>query len=192
MEENSHTSKSAVMSAIIAGKIASIFGWIVTAFFALVFFIGLSTKDDGSGGKGAALVIVFFVVVCGVLFIAYGKKTKDRIKRFRQYVGIISSRGVLTVEEVAGTVHKPVNFVMQDIQNMIKRRYFVGARVDLNTHNIEFGDRPAGTFDGGAQRNAAPGAVMEAVACKSCGANNQIARGTTGTCEYCGSPIKAE
>lgn len=188
--------KSSVTSAIVAGKIASIIGWPFTIFLLMVTMAGIWTKDDSTGGKAMGLTFCIMLDIAGFLFILYGKKTKDRIHRFRQYVAIINNNPNTTVEQIADVVKKPAEFVLRDLQNMIIRRYFVGATVDNQTHRICFDNRPYYTITANDPVNTAPSTntytepAVTVVVCKSCGAKNKIVSGTVGECEYCGSPIQ--
>jgi hypothetical protein len=182
MEQTTHASKSAVMIAVIAGKISTVVGWI----FAVFFLLGL--LGAAAGGVG----YVIFCLVCialGVLLIVYGKKTKDRIRRFRKYITIITIQNQTAVDQIANIVQMPVNFILADIKKMIDKKYFVGAYIDQTTNSIAFHGKAVTAANNEINEDAAPNREMQIVACKSCGAQNHIVKGTVGECEYCGSPL---
>ncbi len=180
MEQTTHSSKSAVMAAVITGKIATVVGWII-ALFSLIGAIALAASAEVGG------VIFFLVFVAiGVFLIVYGKKKKDRIIRFRKYIAIITNQNQTDVDQIANIVQMPVNFVIEDISKMIDKKYFVGAYIDNNTHNLVFQGKAVTSAD---IENLESRKEMQIVVCKSCGAQNHILKETVGECEYCGSPI---
>jgi NADH:ubiquinone oxidoreductase subunit 5 (subunit L)/multisubunit Na+/H+ antiporter MnhA subunit len=185
-----HSSKSAVTPAVVGGKFATVIGVILVALFVIATSGEIPSKDDDTATKISYIVVYIIFILVGIFLIIYGNKAKHRIRRFRQYIDIITNQNQTSIDQVAGIVQKPVNFVLADIQNMIRRRYFVGAYVDVNTRYIVFQGRSAGAGAAGMEENAPPNREMVVVACKSCGANNQIVKGTVGECEYCGSPIE--
>jgi hypothetical protein len=176
--------RSAVKASIAASRILAVFGWLVTVLFALMeLAVGVTTISEGGGSDDVTTLIVLFVILAGgVLLILLGRRIMKRVKRFRQYVGILSFQGVVSVDEIANTVAKPVDFVYADLMDMITRRYFIGAYIDAGTRSF---------YLRGSEAIKAPaGGEMRVAVCRGCGASNQLAVGTVGECEYCGSPIQ--
>lgn len=189
MSESNAVSKSAIMVAKIKGKIASIIGWPVTLFFGFIVIAALFTIND----EGAVYALIFSLICLfiGIVLIIYGKRTKDRIRRFKRYIDIISNQNETNIDNIAGIISQPVDFVMRDIQSMIFKKFFVGAYLDVNAHVIEF-KKLANNVPVQAPQNNAAQLEMLTVVCNGCGACNQIVKGSVGECEYCGSPISGK
>lgn len=172
------------MVAVIAGKISTIIGWGI----ALLFFIGLFAAPNITEGVVGYVIFCLVFIALGVLLIVHGKKTKDRIRRFRNYIAIIANQNETNIDQIANIVQMPVNFVLNDIKFMINKKYFVGAYIDNDTNSIAFQGRVPSAAG---NENTVPNSEMQVVICKSCGAQNQIAKGSVGECEYCGSPLSS-
>lgn len=140
MKSSSGTSKTAVMAAIIGGKIETVLGWIFAVAGGFCTIIGLAIKYDGTDGKAIGLAILFVVDLIGVLWIIHGRATKNRVRRFRQYVSIINEHQT-SVDQIANAVNKPVAYVQRDIEGMIKSKYFNNAYIDDITHRVVFGQK---------------------------------------------------
>ncbi len=183
-----HSSRSAIIVNMIVGKISSIIGWILTMLFGLTAII-LITNEKGSGkAAGVILCLIFMTVSIGL--IVFGIRTKRRIKRFKRYVTIIVDRNEKSIENIAGSTSKSIEFVMNDLQTMINKKFFANAYIDGSRKEIIVGNKTVPIDPTTARRDSvqAPSVV---IACKGCGATNRIAKGKSGECEFCGSPIGA-
>jgi hypothetical protein len=178
-------SKNAITTANIKGKILSFIGWIIAGFFGFCFFGGIfvEMKED----KAPGLIFCFICMVIGVLFLIGGTRITNTVKRCRKYADIISDQNEANVYSIASILSQPVDFIMTDLQKMISKGFFIDACLDKNAHRIWFRDRtnsiPASAVSNSAQEE------VDAITCTGCGARVQIARGSTGKCEYCGSSI---
>ena len=81
------------------------------------------------------------------------------------------------------------DIVKRNIELMIKKNYFVNAYVNQETNCIVLGG--GNTVKKQQENNSVQSYAVELVpvACKCCGGMNQVPRGRTVECEYCGSPI---
>lgn len=182
-----NTSKSAIRVAVILGKFSTIYGWLLALSFLVSLFAAPYIKD----GVVGFVIFCLAIIALGVLLIIHGKKVKDRIRRFRNYISIIANQNETSIDQIANMVQLPVNFVLTDMDFMIRKRYFVNAYIDQNTNSIAFQGRAASAARNEIHEDPVPDSEMQVVICKSCGAQNQIAKGSVGECEYCGSPLSS-
>lgn len=183
-----HSSRSAIIVNMIVGKISSIFGWILTMLFGLTAIV-LITNEEGSG-KAAGVILCLIFMAVSIALIVFGISTKRRIKRFKQYVAIIVDRNEKSIENIAGSTSKSIDFVMNDLQTMINKKFFINAYIDGNRKEIILGNKTV-QIDPATARKDSVQAASTVITCKGCGATNRIIKGTSGECEFCGSPIAA-
>ncbi|GEM_PF-1268881 len=179
-------SKSAIMKNAILGKIASVIGWIITLFTLPITIVGIASPNEE--GKAGALVFFFIIHGIGIWLITFGVKAKRIIKRFKQYVSIISFQGDNSIENIASATYRSVDFVMKDIDIMIKKKYFIDAYIDFASKELLFKNRIAQTD---LEVKPVDSKDLEYVKlnCQGCGATNKIVKGKGGDCEFCGSPL---
>jgi hypothetical protein len=188
VNQTTHTSKSAVRVAAVLGKISTIIGWLYGLGFIYALIWGVSQTNN----KVAYVICCLVFIAFNVLLIVHGKKTKDRIRRFRNYIAIIANQNETSIDQIATIVQMPVNFVLKDINFMIRKKYFVKAYIDQNTNNIVFQGRVASAAGNAIHEDPVPDNELQVVLCKSCGAQNKVAKGSVGECEYCGSPLSSK
>lgn len=183
MSGNANSSKSALYAAIAAGKLKTILGWVITIFFLMTAGIGGGNAFASQGATAGNIGVLIFCIVFiafGVWLILLGSKRKKEIKRFRQYISIISNQNPTPIYLIVNTLQKSEGFILQDLHHMINKGYFVGAILDMDSNSIIMQSAPA---------HAAPNVEMRTAQCQSCGAPNRIAAGAPGICEYCGSTL---
>lgn len=197
MSLNNRGSNPALIGDAIKGKIASIIGWPVAIFFSLIIIAFFFAEGDEN--NTIAVIFCLIVLFIGILLIRYGKKNKNRIKRFKAYINIISSNNLRSIDQVAASISSPVDFVMRDIQKMILKNYFTNAFLDLNTHEIVFQKyadnvpNKTNTINTPTPPTPTTGEQVEmlVVSCTGCGATNQVAKNSIVECEYCGTAVTA-
>ena len=177
-----NTSKAAVGVSSLLGKIASLVGYVLGVFSLIIIIVGLT--DLGSSGAFTAMMFLVGVLVGCVALIIKGKKIKRRIMRFRRYVSMISRDGVTSIAILAEATSQSVDFVKNDIQRMIDKKFFVNAVIDWHSGEIIIGGRVPG-----AEPQQVTAAEYVPVKCTGCGATNLKQKGLSGACEYCGSLI---
>ena len=175
-----HTSKAAVTVSATAGKAATIIGIILIVFtlpFLIYFFYDMHAV-------GAIVALFFFIIpflALGVFLVIRGNKIKHRLKRFRNYVSLMSVRNITSIDELASHTAKDVAFVTMDLQKMIGKKFFKNAAIDLSTNRIHIGGGSSSVQIGTMPNTSLP---ITAYECRNCGArranNNQF-------CDYCGS-----
>lgn len=188
-----NTSKTAIVASAIMGKLRSIVGYGLGTFTLVFLLMGLTMPKDG----GTIIVIVFLAIIfVGCVFLVIsGAKANKRIKRFKRYVSIISKERMNTLDGLASATSQSVDFVTNDLQTMIDKKFFANAHIDLRTREIIIGSEAASAAASTAasepvkvQTDAKP--ETEHVKCPGCGAANTKTKGIASTCEYCGTSIK--
>lgn len=186
MDTKANSSKAAVVTSVIIGKISSIFGYAI-AFIFVISLLGGAFHDVGS-----IIIVLVFLCIAAAL-ILNGIKIKRRYKRFKKYIGLISVENQTSLDDIANSTMQSVDFVTKDIQSMIDKKFFLNAQIDRAANQIVLQKRTVQQqFASAAAGNSADNAPAEmiTVTCKNCGAINSIQKGTPAECEFCGSPLK--
>jgi len=176
-------SKSAVVANAILGKLLGMIGYSVGVLSIIVVIVAYA--DMGSVGAYEALAFFLVVLVLCLFAVVKGAQIKRRVKRFRQYVSLISLQNMTALGDIAASTSRPVVFVKRDLQKMIGKRYFVNATIDLATDTIIIcpGTLPV-------QAPAAAPPEYEVFQCSGCGATGKKQKGSLGYCDYCGAPTQ--
>lgn len=149
----------------------------------------------GEGFDSTDITMILFFGIAGFVFQRVAKKIKTDEENVKQYLTIIVNGNVRQLDSIAATTGRSYAVVKADIQKMIKKGYLKNAYINENTREVVL---PTGApsssensdFTNANQSASAPTQPqVKVVVCPCCGANNTI-YGTTGECEYCGSPIE--
>jgi len=177
------TSKAKVTAATLWGKLLSIIGYIIIIFYIIGF---ITTISDPNIDHDFIVLFVLLIIFAGIslLFIIPGWKIKKRLKRFRTYVRIISTERITSIDLIALKLNQSIDFVRNDLQKMIDKKYFINAYIDKENNEIVIAGLSFDTSDE-EQEIENP----EVVQCKSCGAMNTKQMGSAAQCQYCGSSI---
>lgn len=178
-----NSSRSAIIVSALLGKISSVIGYAIAIVLGLPLVIGAFT------GLPEIMFVLFFMAIAAWLIVV-GIKTKRRIKRFKKYIHIITGENHTSIENIAAITLQSVDFVAEDLQRMIDKKFFVNAHIDRRTNEIILQKRNGETWVTPVVNNKP--AEMMAVSCSGCGAINSIQKGTVGECEFCGSPLAAK
>jgi hypothetical protein len=182
------TSKAAVIANALLGKALSIIGYLIGAFFLLGFIIIASSTDmQYSDRTGTLIVCIVFDVFC-VCIILLGRNIKHRIKRFKNYVGLISFEHMTSLDALARSTSKSNEFVKRDIQKMIDKKFFANAHINVNNEIIIGTDMTPMKVTSPVTAQT-PVTETISVRCSGCGANNIKLKNAAARCEYCGSHI---
>ena len=163
------------------GKICSILGYALGIPIMLTTILGISMLLKGNSEEGLFAATLFFLVIdlaCVVLIII-GLRIKRRIRRFKEYVHLISQEQITSLREIADATGRTFSFVESDLQSMIRHKFFPSARIDEITEEIII-TRSLNGID-------ITGLDMETVFCMGCGAPVVKRRHSAAQCEYCGS-----
>jgi ribosomal protein S27E len=166
---------NAVMS-----KITIVIGVFLCVSFLFGFIMTLADESMPNDMKATGIITSLLLFSLGVVLILQGRKVTKLIRRFKRYVALISEEHITSLDRLAGSTSQSVDFVKKDLQQMIKRKFFVNAVIDYRNNEIVIGEASAQTY----------AAEAENVRCPGCGAVNAKPRGAAIQCEYCGTPIK--
>lgn len=182
-----NTSKTAVIFSKILGKISSFIGYTIGILSLLIILIELfdTNSEDPIG-----VIFVFLVIlaIC-VLLVFKGRKIKNRIKRFKQYVSLISNQNMTSFQNLASATSQSVDFVKNDLQQMIDKGFFANASLNLKSNEIVVENCIQTITNTNTDAQQSIPIDVETVKCSSCGAVNSKQKGTSFNCDYCGSPL---
>lgn len=176
-----NSSKVNIAISKIVGKILSIVGYasLFLGVFGLIFEL---TYEDGVDSAG--LILGVFFVVIGAFCVFKGHQIKRRIVRFRKYVALISIQKMFSINDIASATMQNPAFVINDLQTMINKRFFVNAIINRATGEIQIAGLQA------KQSEETAHIQLEAFTCHGCAATGAKPVGGNTTCDYCGSYIK--
>jgi len=170
--------KSAAAVNSVLGSVLRKFGYIVGALSLICVIFAIA--DQSAAGAYEALIVFLIILILCLIAIMTGTRIKRRFARFRQYVSLISLKDTTSIDDIAASFGKPVEFIKKDLQDMIKRKYFANAVLDLATNKIIIN---AGMTSGSSE-------AFEVYLCPNCGATGKKRQYRLEHCDYCGSPIK--
>lgn len=176
------TSRSAIVISRILGTLSSIIGYTIVIIFGIPLVLG-AFKDAGS---------IIFVLIClaiAAVLIVNGIKIKKTIKRFKKYISIISVENQTSLENIASICSQSIDFVTNDLQKMINKKYFTNAYIDKSTNEFVLQKKNHITENNVMKKDDA--VELMVVTCKSCGASNSVPKGMVTECEFCGTAIQA-
>ncbi len=191
-----NNSKTAIVISSIIEKVQLIGGICIAGLFGLVCLVGFSEFEDGDM---AALIFCIIITALGVLMIVFSRKRHRLIQSFKTYVTILSNDPTGSIANLAMKTGTSEDVVRNNLELMIKKRYFANAAIDRSTDCILFPNHgtsqpfvnQANTNNNAFSPRAAEEAVkMVTITCKGCGAVNTIVRGKVSECEYCGSSLQ--
>jgi hypothetical protein len=175
--------KSVVMSRVKSG-ILGIIGWFMAVLFGIIFIVGVFTKWDKNTPAGLTFCLICLGI--GIFFIIMGRKIKVKAQKINKYAQIIEIQNETSVERIAGNLNMSVDSVITDLQGFIAQRIMKGVYVDMNTHQITYRNAVNGNIPRNIPSHSSD-LEKEEIACNSCGAINQIVKGSNTKCEYCGT-----
>lgn len=180
---------------LVIGTLQTVFGWILVAIMLLAlwgFFIEPITPVTPSD-----ITLFAAMLIIGVILIFFGMKRKQLEKRFKLYVGLISSQHTTSIVRLAQNTGESVNTVIKRLNKMIDKNFFTNVHIDLNKNEIVVSSgvwqpqfdptkQPIGQSAQNA-RGEAPRVIS--VKCSGCGAVNAKFEGIPSACEYCGTAL---
>ena len=177
-------SKVAFVSHVAIGKIFSIIGYTLGVFSLIGFITAIA--DSMIDAEIVILVIIFLAI--SVFFIVKGIQIKGRIRRYKQYVSLISAKQMTIIDNLSASTGQSVDFVRKDLQIMIKKKLFANATIDMSANEIVIGGK---ALNETAVMQTQPVAKeeLESYICPGCNAPGSKPKGSVGSCEYCGSPV---
>ena len=102
-----------------------------------------------------------------------------------QYESIFTTDrdGIVTMDELTKQRGKSPEAILKELDEIFKKGYF-------NNCTLQKGQNPC-VIIRGAARDDERGIGFVEVKCESCGGTTRIRAGSSGKCDYCGSPINA-
>lgn len=139
--------------------------------------------------EGSWLRFMFLVcaAIVGIVLLIRGIRYNSLIKKFYEYSRYLEMDPNKYVSILAASVRESTSATTENLTRMIALDFFPNMHLDatktkLVYHGID--------VSGGISAGAAGG--FAEVKCSGCGAVNQIPKGGSGVCEYCGSTLTAE
>ena len=163
----------------VLGKISSIIGYV----FGLLFFaLTISYMDDGDIEMSIVSAVIFII---SILLILKGAQTKRRIARLKKYNALIYGQQIFTLDKIAASTSRSLDFVKQDLQSMIDKRYLFDIEIDWDANRVIAGSETARA------QHALQAKLdkFENFICPGCGASGVKPKGEYKTCEYCGRTV---
>ena len=93
-------------------------------------------------------------------------------------------RRVPSIENIAASTGQTVEFVIKDLEQMIKKRFFADARIDKADNIIAIG-----RIKKSEETLQTTTSIMEPYICAGCGAHGMKPKGSNINCDFCGSTI---
>lgn len=171
-------------AALLSGKTIGILGWISLSIAFLGFFVSIS-----DGIKSDDISAIIFFLLAGAGLIALGKKIKNNADKSKKYISIIVNDGVIDIDNIATAIPTSYENAKKDLQKMIDKGFFEGAYINESERQIVLPKKHQES-PYNQSNNAEQNTRMKVITCKGCGAQNSIAAGTVGECEFCGSKIQ--
>lgn len=166
------------------------FGW--GAFCALVAVI--SMFDDKTDGT-AVVIAIWLLAALGFWVFSWGRKRQKMRSEFKKYVVQLSVDPFNSLEDLATATGSSVDIVKKNLQYMIKKNFFVNAFINEQTNQLVFPSMAQRSQ----QQTQAPQTSQDvsqqeliACICPCCGGKNEMVKGTTKECDFCGSPLSAK
>lgn len=164
---------------------------------ACLIILGMVWMSSGSTGMG------LFMIVGGIVVIAYADKSKRRAIRNRQYIDLIVNQGQTSLDNIANMCNIRYDLLVKELRSLVTLGVLHNAVIDEMARTItiqrvapqipqqNLQQAISGFVDGMAGTQASESVQMVACTCPGCGAKLAIRKGTTQVCEYCDSPIVA-
>lgn len=114
-------------------------------------------------------------------------KNKKRIQRFNKYMSIISLENQTSLENISSFCSQSIDFVTNDLQTMINKKFFTNAYINKNTNKFVIKNKNIIVENNTSKK--AEKLEIRVVTCKNCGASNNITSTSTVECEFCGSAL---
>lgn len=110
----------------IGGTLLTVFGFLIGTFvgIGLVILVIIQFVLEGMAVLMIPIGILLLLFVLLMFAGVKGRSITSRIKRFREYCRILNDREFCGIDELAEATGKSKNYVVKDLQAMIKRRMF--------------------------------------------------------------------
>jgi hypothetical protein len=147
----------------------------------LALITGFAGAYDESYANEAIVLSGISIGLCAAAIIM-GTCIKRRVRRFRQYVSLMSMQKLIAIGDIAARTSRSAVYVKKDLQKSLRKRFFVNATIDSVTNQIIICTSTLPVQ--GSTVN------YEVFHCSGCGAAGTKAKDMLGYCDYCGSPVR--
>lgn len=169
-------------ASLTSGKKTIVWGWIIFTIGALGS-CGIIDQRSMDGATGT-----LFFVFAGLALVFVGRTSAKKAVKFKKYIKLIVNEGLRSIPTIAAAIPSTHAEATQDIQEMIKKGFFMDAYINFSTDKLVFirEEEKETTL----QSNMLTNQLV--VSCGGCGANNKVANGQVAECQYCGSLISGQ
>lgn len=126
------SSKVTVIVNKTAAIIKIVIGIALLVVFGVATIYALTDKESMAqlGAFGIIVLVIFDII--GILFVLSARKTFKLIKEFKKYVAVIACSPDGYIPDIAASLGKSENVVKENLELMIKKKYFINAFIDAN------------------------------------------------------------
>lgn len=169
----------------------------------ICYIVGALLVLAGLGTFSNSFFSGLFYTAGGAALIYYGTKNKKKVERYKKYIDLIANQGVRSLDTISNTLNISYGVTRGDIETLIAKGTFRGAKIDDMTRSIELNAIPTpaaqntdslgGFIDtisslansAGMGANEASSTSVVA-SCPGCGGTMPAFKGATVECDYCG------
>lgn len=171
-------------TALFSGAVITAVGWGSLA----IAIIGLLASSVG-GFEREDIVFILFFIIAGIALILLGRSTRKNAIKFKKYISIVINQQITSIDNIASVMSTNYDVCKKQLHKMIDKGYFNGAYIDEFAREIVLPKQYENVSSKSSMNNTPQSQEIQVVACRGCGANNKIAKGSVGECEFCGSPL---
>lgn len=154
-----------------------ILGAILTVFFALSVVLALTDEDLGQNLAVYVVLLIPSVLLCCLGL--RGRKLADRANRYSA-IFACDQDGVVTLSELARQTGMEPSAILPELEQLLDKGYLCNC-------SLQTRGQPRVILSSGTAEEEGSGFVD--VLCPACGGTTRLRAGSSGTCEYCGSPL---
>lgn len=179
----------------------------------ICYIVGGILVLAGLGSFSGSFFGGLFWTAGGIAVIYYGTQNKKKVERYKKYIDLIANQGVRSLDTISNTLNITYSVTKSDIETLIAKGTFKGARIDELTRSIELNAIPTmqtnngmngadglsgfiGAISGmageaGMGGNGGGSSTSVVATCPGCGGTMPAFKGATVECDYCGKIYSA-
>lgn len=182
--------RQSVYNAKMIGSIQLFIGIVITAVFGIVLikFLGIPYEEQTSALIVIKLICIGIMII-GIIILTAGYRKHKLVKKFDLYSKILGSDPNKYLSVLAISAKETLEVTKKNVSKMIQLGFFPGMYIEDAKNRLIYQGINQNAVS--AAQKAAIGNYAE-VKCNGCGAVGMVLKGTTGTCEYCGSPLSTD
>ena len=146
---------------------------------AILFTTSIGSSDPEVNEMiGLFIVLSIGFAIGGVYLLKVFNDTQNLAVEFKKYLNAVVNGKHTKIEDIANATGVTTDIAEHKLQRMIDLDIFKGAYIDHTLGELILGEMVA-----------KPNVEYMGVTCPNCGAQNSIAKGNRGICEYCDSAL---